>query len=80
MSVVLLLAERVHNTSQINISPNATAVFVCNRKSYMKIMIVLKFDSVASATGELHSFRTLVFNNPCIPDFDGVLSNKEYAG
>jgi len=33
----------------------------------MRIMIVLKLNSVASATGELHSLCTLVFNNLCIP-------------
>ena len=73
MFVVLLLAEHVHNTSQITINPNATAVFVCKRKSNMPITMVLKLNSVASATGELHSFCTLVLNKLCIPDFDGVL-------
>lgn len=80
MSVVLMLAEHVHNTSQININPHATAVFVCKRKSYMKIMMVLKLNSVASATGELHCFCTLVLNKLCIPDFDGILSKEKYAG
>jgi len=79
MSVVLVLAEHMHSTSQNNINPNATAVFVCKSKSYMEIMIVRKLNGVASATGELHSFCTLVLNKLCIPDFDGVLSKEKYA-
>jgi hypothetical protein len=80
MSVVLMLAEHVHSTSQININPHATAVFVYKRKSYMKIMMMHKLNSVTFATGELHSFCTLVLYKLCIPDFDGVLSTEKYVG
>ena len=63
MPVVLMLAEHVHNTSQTNINPNATAVFVYKRKSYMKIIMLLKLNSVAPATGELYSFCILVLKS-----------------
>jgi hypothetical protein len=58
MSVVLMLAEHVHSTSQINISAHATALFVCKRK----IMMTPKLNVVAFATGELHCCCTIVLN------------------
>ena len=45
----------------------------------MTIMMVLTMNSVAFATGKLHSFFALLLNKLCIPEFC-VLSTEEYAG
>jgi hypothetical protein len=80
--VVLMLAEHVHSTSQINIHPQIQlCLYAKGKGSCMKIKMVLRMNSVAIfATKKLHYIFTLVLNKLCIPDFDGILSTEKYAG